>query len=116
MLGKKPDERVEVPVGGKIRPTHPTPQIMLPVPHPGRREVINDRVLAIAKLLALNEHTSERDHLDHVCPPRRMNITAVGIREGHAVMLSLACHRRLGPTEQTRRLRRPPHTPRYEPG
>jgi hypothetical protein len=45
-----------------------------------------------------------------------MNITAVGIREGHAVMLSLACHRRLGPTEQTRRLRRPPHTPRYEPG
>lgn len=104
MLGKKPNERIEVPVGGKTRPTHLAPQIVLPVPHPGRREVINDRVLAIAKLLALNEHTSEGNYLDHVCPPRGMNITVVGIREGHALMLSLAYHRRLGSTEQTRRL------------
>jgi hypothetical protein len=104
MLGKKPNEGVEVPVGGNTRPTHPAPQIVLPVPHPGRREVINDRVLAVAELLALNERTSEGNYLVRVCPPRGMNITVVGIREGHAFMLSLACHRRRGPTEQTRRL------------
>jgi hypothetical protein len=90
MLGKKPNERVEVPIGGKTRPTHPAPQIVLPIPHPGRREVINDRVLAIAKLLALNEHTSEGNYLVRVCPPRDMKITVFGIRECHAFMLSLA--------------------------